>query len=332
MFNLFGGGQQNKQQKHPSQGKGSNHHLVRNNSDNQSIADNSYATSVGLQSQTSSARTGMSDVSVVSPLRQLLDAVNMSILPHDLRLSSISQACGFFDHRDRMTHDSELREGAAFILYQKLSFALSLSNNYGYESDISSILHSKPGANDIRFRSSVDSSDADHEIALLCSCLEMVHRASPDAIAATWYDIGEDVLPLLVRVMERPFIKLAQRIATTRTLHSSASAAKRNGMGMGGMNGIGSNGSGLHFTQTTNKNDDILTMGGAAAASHVNRDLKLAVQKVTKLLAMYSLGMFNCVVVVVVDCKKKCVMKISLSLTDSFALIHPYTIVLILSI
>lgn len=146
----------------------------------------------------------------------------MSILPHDLRLSSITQAAGFFDHRDRLTHDNELREGAANILYQKLAFALSLScHSYDDKEDT---LH--------RLRRGGDS--ADHEIALLCSCLEMVHRASPDAIAATWYDVGEDVLPILVRVMERPFLQLS-------------------------------------------------------AAGKPNRDLKLAVQKITKLLAMYSL-------------------------------------------
>ena len=146
----------------------------------------------------------------------------MSILPHDLRLSSITQAAGFFDHRDRLTHDNELREGAANILYQKLAFALSLSTN-SY-SDRQDTLH--------RLRHGVDS--ADHEIALLCSCLEMVHRASPDAIAATWYDIGEDILPILVKVMERPFLQLS-------------------------------------------------------VTGKPSRDLKLAVQKVTKLLAMYSL-------------------------------------------
>jgi hypothetical protein len=133
----------------------------------------------------------------------------MSILPHDLRLASIQQAAGFFDHRDRLTHDNELREGAANILYQKLAFALSLSQEY--------------------------SPDADHEISLLCSCLEMVHRASPDAIAATWYDVGEDILPVLTKVMERPFLQFYR------------------------------------------------------GAVKPNRDLKLAVQKVTKLLAMYSL-------------------------------------------
>ena len=36
----------------------------------------------------------------VSPLRQLLDAINMSILPTSLRLSSLAQAVEFFDHRD----------------------------------------------------------------------------------------------------------------------------------------------------------------------------------------------------------------------------------------
>lgn len=146
----------------------------------------------------------------------------MSILPHDLRLSSITQAAGFFDHRDRLTHDNELREGAANILYQKLAFALSLSTTSCRNKE--DALH--------RLRHGGDS--ADHEIALLCSCLEMVHRASPDAIAATWYDIGEDILPILVKVMERPFIQLS-------------------------------------------------------LSGKPNRDLKLAVQKVTKLLAMYSL-------------------------------------------
>mmetsp|Transcript_28385 Transcript_28385/g.41945 ORF Transcript_28385/g.41945 Transcript_28385/m.41945 type:complete len:521 (+) Transcript_28385:276-1838(+) len=146
----------------------------------------------------------------------------MSILPHDLRLSSITQAAGFFDHRDRLTHDNELREGAANILYQKLAFGLSLSST-SYEEQGDTI-------NRLRHRDD----SADHEVALLCSCLEMVHRASPDAIAATWYDVGEDILPILVRVIERPFLRLS-------------------------------------------------------SSGKTSRDLKLAVQKVTKLLAMYSL-------------------------------------------
>jgi len=172
---------------------------------------------VASDSSLPTASTGTSVA--VSPLRLLLDAVNMSILPHDLRLASIQQAVGFFDHRDRTTHDNELRQGAANILYQKLAFALSLNNRLEQDS----------------YRIGGDVLTADHEISLLCNCLEMVHRASPDAIAATWYDVGEDILPILVKVMERPFLQ--------------------------------------HY-------------GGETKP---NRDLKLAVQKVTKLLAMYSL-------------------------------------------
>ena len=63
----------------------------------------------------------------VSPLRQLLDAINMSILPTSLRLSSLAQAVEFFDHRDRAMHDAELREGGAFVLYHKLGLVLRLS-------------------------------------------------------------------------------------------------------------------------------------------------------------------------------------------------------------
>mmetsp|Transcript_29512 Transcript_29512/g.41305 ORF Transcript_29512/g.41305 Transcript_29512/m.41305 type:complete len:680 (-) Transcript_29512:384-2423(-) len=240
-----------------------------------------------------SIRSQTTDATVVSPLRQLLDAVNMSILPHDLRLSSITQACGFFDHRDRMTHDAELQEGAAFILYQKLSFALALGSQIqsygdgfgvgqgGLDGTAASVISgsgtTSPATGPTpRFRASVDSSDADHEIALLCSCLEMVHRASPDAIAATWYDIGEDVLPLLVRVMERPFLKLTQAQATARLQQAQLRAKTSSASGT------------MYSTATLIGSVDTATLS-ATTRPIINRDLKLAVQKVTKLLAMYSL-------------------------------------------
>ncbi len=64
----------------------------------------------------------------VSPVRQLLDVINMSILPSFLRLASLTQAMEFLDHRDKNIHDSELRdEGVAFVLYQKLGLVLQLS-------------------------------------------------------------------------------------------------------------------------------------------------------------------------------------------------------------
>ena len=68
-----------------------------------------------------------------SPLQSVLDELNMSILPHDVRLAAIMKASQLFDHRDRTKHDYELNEGAARILYQKLAFVLSLclQSNFG---------------------------------------------------------------------------------------------------------------------------------------------------------------------------------------------------------
>lgn len=181
--------------------------------------------------------------SVLGLLPSCLVAINMSVLPHDLRLASITQGCQFFDHRDRAAHDNELHEGAAFILFQKLALAMSLAPNYQLEQE-SMTSH--------RFRMVMTSNHADHEIALICNCLEMVHRASPEAIAATWYEIGHEVLPLIVKVLERPWIRFFQQL---RKRQRAATLLTR-----------------THPTTTV-----------------VSRDLKLAVQKLTKILALYSL-------------------------------------------
>ena len=139
-----------------------------------------------------------------SPLRQLLDAINMSILPTSLRLSSLSQAVEFFDHRDRAMHDAELREGAAFVLYHKLGLVLRLSKSCEMERlhEMNGSLNSsggmmggaggggmmggmmsssrKPGGMGnnpylmSHYNSSQQQSEHDKEIAMICSCLEMV--------------------------------------------------------------------------------------------------------------------------------------------------------------
>lgn len=70
----------------------------------------------------------LAPIMAVSPVRQLLDVINMSILPSSLRLASLTQAMEFLDHRDKNMHDAELREeGVAFVLYQKLGLALQFS-------------------------------------------------------------------------------------------------------------------------------------------------------------------------------------------------------------
>ena len=175
----------------------------------------------------------------------------MSIFPSDLRLSTLAQATYFFDHRDRGQHNLELREGSAAILYQKLAFALFQNSNRSAAYNLS-LPGSREHLPSQRVRASPDSSETDHEIAMIASCLEMVHRASADYVEVTWDEIGFEVLALLIRVLERPFLKMER--AAERAVRDS-------------------------------------TPGGAdrAAASAINRDMKLAVQKVTKLLAIYSL-------------------------------------------
>mmetsp|Transcript_31715 Transcript_31715/g.67211 ORF Transcript_31715/g.67211 Transcript_31715/m.67211 type:complete len:869 (-) Transcript_31715:218-2824(-) len=211
-----------------------------------------------------------------SPLRQLLDAINMSILPSSLRLSSLSQAVEFFDHRDRAMHDAELREGAAFVLYHKLGLILKLSKSSEMEriheisgSSSTSVVGGgmgesssrKPGGSNHYMMAHYNTtahiqqqSEHDKEIAMVCSCLEMVHRADPDAIAQTWDECGTEILPLLVAVLERPFNKIE---------HAVWSAIREKANVPGSLE--------------------------RAVAMAVTRDQKLAVQKVTKVLAMYSL-------------------------------------------
>ena len=155
----------------------------------------------------SSRRSGFSDEYFdeeeedlpVSPLRQLLDAINMSILPTSLRLSSLAQAVEFFDHRDRAMHDAELREGGAFVLYHKLGLVLRLSRCGEATIEASTKSTKKAGGGNgptnhyLSYQQTLANSLAvqqqtefDKEIAMICSCLEMVHRANPDAIAQTW--------------------------------------------------------------------------------------------------------------------------------------------------
>ena len=107
---------------------------------------------------------------------------------------------------------------------------------------------------------------------MICSCLEMIHRANPDAIAQTWDECGEEILPLLVSVLERPFQKIER--AVWNALYQNASG----GGGSGGVGGA-AGGGGSNVPGSLER----------AVAMAVTRDQKLAVQKVTKVLAMYSL-------------------------------------------
>lgn len=277
------------------------------------------------------------DMSGSSPLQRVLDELNMSILPHDVRLSAVMKANQILEHRDRLKHDYELHEGAARILYQKLAFVLTLCietsdavneesfidsgvGNYNTKnmntqsqahvhgvhasstsdeegsqpSQISSdtmptftqsmplnvpgITHNSydsrmyaavPNSNlnssnhgentnaasmqRMRSTRSSAASDADYEIALLTSCLECVHRANPEAIAYTWQEMGVDAIKILVRLLERPFEKMKHVVDYANKFNHSSNVVERN------------------------------------LATAINRENKLSVQKITKILAVYSL-------------------------------------------
>lgn len=221
--------------------------------------------------------------------------LNMCIVPdHQQRLACLIKVAEVFDHKDRTRHDYELREGAAKILYQKLALALTLyasqqvdgqsvtsstatasssvpfsynsnrpSSSVGSTSSHGGLTKVKGynaniGSDSMsiqRMRStrSPEATDADYEIALLCACLEMVHRASSEGLAFTWKDIGCEALPILIKVMERPFLNIQKVLDMASNLNQSANATER------------------------------------ALNQVANRENKISVQKITKILALYSL-------------------------------------------
>ena len=74
---------------------------------------------------------------------------------------------------------------------------------------------------------SQDASDADYEIALLTTCLDMVHRATPKAIANTWFSIGKESLPISVTLLERPFKKIQAIVEKGEKVHQSTSTIEK---------------------------------------------------------------------------------------------------------
>lgn len=114
------------------------------------------------------------DIPMKSPLTQLIDDIAMSVQPRSQRIALLEDACNAFNHRDQNMHDVELHEGAARVLFAKLSFVIAIHAS-------------------------------DYELKTVCSALEMVHRGSEYGIEQTYNMIGFEVLPLLVKVMQIPF-------------------------------------------------------------------------------------------------------------------------------
>ena len=167
----------------------------------------------------------------------------------------------------------------------------SLSNDYDIDPSSSSLslpFPSKRGAFEIEFPNLDDSStstasangssssnfssnlaattalleESDREIALITGCLEMVHRASSADVAQAWSSIGYETLPLLVQVLERPVGRVDR----------AAYLARR----------------GYHLGAYGPAHRQAGAIEQAVRAA-VGRDLRMSVQRVTKLCAIYSL-------------------------------------------
>ena len=95
--------------------------------------------------------------------------------------------------------------------------------------------------------------ESDREIALITGCLEMVHRASSANVAMAWSSIGYETLPLLVKVLERPVGRIDRAVCLAKRHDHHPGAIER------------------------------------AVRAAVSSDLRMSVQRVTKLCAIYSL-------------------------------------------
>ena len=87
---------------------------------------------------------------------------------HERRKAAISNACAEFDHWDTEKHNIELQLGCSNVL----SLVLSMT-------------------------------DDSTEIRMICAALEMVYRASTEVVRKSFQDVGPDIVPLLLKLLER---------------------------------------------------------------------------------------------------------------------------------
>lgn len=87
---------------------------------------------------------------------------------HDARIGAITNACVEFDHWNEALHVTELKLGSAHALCQVLSMT-----------------------------------EDDDEIRMICAAIEMVFRASQEAVHESFHQVGNALVPLLLRLLDR---------------------------------------------------------------------------------------------------------------------------------
>lgn len=104
---------------------------------------------------------------VINGVKDVIEDLNRAI-GHERRKAAISNACAEFDHWDTEKHNIELQLGCSNVL----SLVLSMT-------------------------------DDSTEIRMICAALEMVYRASTEVVRKSFQDVGPDIVPLLLKLLER---------------------------------------------------------------------------------------------------------------------------------
>mmetsp|Transcript_26378 Transcript_26378/g.40325 ORF Transcript_26378/g.40325 Transcript_26378/m.40325 type:complete len:726 (+) Transcript_26378:421-2598(+) len=102
-----------------------------------------------------------------STVTRIVSELNKA-MDQERRIAAITNACAEFDHWDTEKHNIELQLGCSNVL----CLVLSMTDN-------------------------------EDEIRMICAALEMVYRASADAIRKTFQEVGPSVVPLLLKILER---------------------------------------------------------------------------------------------------------------------------------
>lgn len=114
-----------------------------------------------------SRTSSRTDEDVYAGVKRVLVELNKAI-GQERRIAAITNACAEYDHWDTDRHNAELQLGSANVL----SLVLSMTED-------------------------------DDEIRMICSALEMIFRASTEAVRKSFQDVGPAVLPYLLKSLER---------------------------------------------------------------------------------------------------------------------------------
>mmetsp|Transcript_12627 Transcript_12627/g.15911 ORF Transcript_12627/g.15911 Transcript_12627/m.15911 type:complete len:703 (-) Transcript_12627:172-2280(-) len=112
----------------------------------------------------------------VNVLRQSLKELTNTIRQRERRLFALKALMIEIDHDDQRRHDIELNEHTDRVLFQKLALAFAID-------------------------------DSSEEVSLICSALEVLYRASRSRMVKAFSETGVHILPLLKRIIEKPYVK-----------------------------------------------------------------------------------------------------------------------------